>query len=135
MAATLSATNVIQEPQGLSSEAVRRLLKQYGPNEPAPACQYSLILGLLRLFVNPLAIILLIAAGSSMILGQIVDATIIIVMVVLGIALNFVQTYRSQRAIEALRQRVSTTASVLRDGSWQEVPRAEIVLGDLSGLP
>ncbi|MBV8707724.1 MAG: magnesium-translocating P-type ATPase [Acidobacteriaceae bacterium] len=134
MAATLSATDAIQKPQGLSSEAVRRLLKQYGPNEPAPACQYSLILGLLRLFVNPLAIILLIAAGFSMILGQIVDATMIIVMVVLGIALNFVQTYRSQRAIEALRQRVSTTASVLRDGSWQEVPRAEIVLGDLVRL-
>src|SRR4051794_1285073 len=106
MAATLSLTSAIQEPQGLSSETARRLLEQYGPNEPATARPRSLLLGVLLLFVNPLAVILLLAAGFSMFLGQLVDATIIIVMVVLGIVLNFVQTYRSQRAIEALRQQV-----------------------------
>jgi len=89
---------------------------------------------LLALFLNPLTIILLLAAGISSILGQRVDAGIIIVIVVLGVSINFAQTYRSQRAIEHLREHVSLTATVLRDQTWQEVKRHEVVPGDLVRL-
>ena len=69
----------------------------------------ALIQELLILFVNPLVIILLVAGIASGMLGQRVDAGIIIVMVLLGVSINFVQTYRSQRAIERLREHVSLT--------------------------
>jgi P-type Mg2+ transporter len=69
-------------------------------------------------------------------LGQRVDATIIIVMVLLGVSINFVQTYRSQKAIERLRQHVSVSATVLRDGNGQEIKRHEheVVPDDLVRL-
>jgi Mg2+-importing ATPase len=89
---------------------------------------------LLALFLNPLTIILLLAAGISAILGQRVDAGIIIVIVVLGVSINFAQTYRSQRAIEHLREHVSLTSTVLRDQTWQEIKRYEVVPGDLVRL-
>jgi len=67
-------------------------------------------------------------------LGQRVDAGIIIFMVLLGIAINFTQTYRSQQAIERLREHVSLSATVLRDGKWQEIKRHEVVPDDLVRL-
>jgi Mg2+-importing ATPase len=88
----------------------------------------------LLLFLNPLAIVLLIAAGFSAFLGQAVDAAIIVLVVALGNAINFWQTYRSERATERLRQVVMSTASVLRDGEWQEISRRDVVPGDIVRL-
>lgn len=121
-------------PSGLSSEEAKRRLAEFGPNEPARPRRGSAIGRVLLLLINPLALLLLIAAGFSALLGQAVDAAIIAVVVALGATLNFVQTYRSERAIEALRQRVRSTASVLRDGNWQEVPRSTVVPGDVVRL-
>ena len=55
-------------------------------------------------------------------------------MVLLSLALNLVQTYRSRRAAERLRERVAVTATVRRDGLWTSVPRREIVPGDVVRL-
>jgi Mg2+-importing ATPase len=82
------------------------------------------------LFVNPLGIILLIAAVISGFIGQLLDAGIIIAMVFVGVGVNFYQTYRSKIAIESLRARVAPTATVLRDGRWQEMDRKKLVPGD-----
>jgi Mg2+-importing ATPase len=67
-------------------------------------------------------------------LGQTADSLIIALVVLLGNAINFWQTYRSQHAIERLRQSVMSTASVLRDGDWKEIPRREVVPGDVVRL-
>jgi Mg2+-importing ATPase len=66
--------------------------------------------------------------------GEIVNASIIVTIVVLSMALNFIQTYRSHRAVRRLRQGIVLTATALRDGSWIEVPRREIVPGDVVRL-
>ncbi|MFL6451886.1 MAG: magnesium-translocating P-type ATPase [Bryobacteraceae bacterium] len=118
-------------PAGLSSAEAERRLQQYGPNEPATRKGRSGLLAFLLLFLNPLSALLLIAATFSVFLGQVVDACIIFLVVALGTGLNFLQTYRSERAIELLRHQVRTTVSVLRDNRWQEVPRQTIVPGDL----
>jgi len=55
-------------------------------------------------------------------------------MVLLSVALNFFQTFRSQRAVEQLRTGVAPTATVLRDGNWVELPRRELVPGDIIRL-
>ncbi len=119
---------------GLSSQEAQDLLSKWGPNDPTPVRRGALAVELLILFLNPLVIILLVASAASAILGQPVDASIIFVMVLLGVTINFVQTYRSQRAIQRLREHVSLTATVLRDGTWQEIRRHEVVPGDLIRL-
>jgi P-type Mg2+ transporter len=129
-----SAADAAKAFTGLTSKEAQERLSQYGPNEPTPVAHGAIARELLALLVNPLVIILLIAAVISGVLGQTADAGIIFVMVVLGVSINFVQTYRSQRAIEHLREHVSLTATVLRDQTWQEVKRREVVPGDLVRL-
>jgi Mg2+-importing ATPase len=63
-----------------------------------------------------------------------VNATLIAGMVLLSVSLNFVQTYRSQRAAQRLREGVAPRATVLRDGVWSEIPRREVVVGDVIRL-
>lgn len=116
--------------RGLSSQEAKLRLARFGPNEPASAQHTSAIRQFLRLFLNPLVIILLLASIVSASLGDAINASIIIVMVLLGVTLNFAQTYRSQRAVERLRAEVAPTASVLRDGTWVELPRRVLVPGD-----
>ncbi len=119
---------------GLSSQEAAEALAKFGPNDPTPKRRGAFAVELLSLFFNPLVVILLVASVISAVLGQKVDAAIIILLVLLGITINFVQTYRSQRAIERLRHHVSLTATVLRDGQWHELKRQLIVPGDVIRL-
>jgi Mg2+-importing ATPase len=120
--------------KGLSSEEVSRHLAEHGFNEPVVRRQPGAILQFLHFFANPLVIILLIAGGISAAAGDPVNAAIIVVVVLLSVSLNFVQASRSQRAAEQLRKEVAPTATALRDGEWCEIPRREIVAGDVIRL-
>ena len=128
-------TKQVEEPsdasKGLSSQEAATRLSQYGPNDPAPAKHGSSARELLLLFLNPLVVILLIASLASFILGDAADSVIILVLVSLGVTINFVQTYRSQQVINKLRENVTPTATVLRDGAWQEIRRRDVVPGDI----
>ncbi|MGH9930481.1 MAG: magnesium-translocating P-type ATPase [Pyrinomonadaceae bacterium] len=119
---------------GLTSKEASRRLSQLGPNEPVSSRRTSGLIQILFLFLNPLAIILLLASAISAAVGEVLNASIIALMVLLSAALNFFQTYRSQRAVERIRKEVAPTASVLRDGNWQRVPRRELVPGDVIKL-
>jgi P-type Mg2+ transporter len=119
---------------GLTSIEAARGLAEHGPNEPAPTRRLSVVIEFGRLFANPLVLILLVASVVSAWVGQDVDAGIIITIVLLSVTVNFWQSYRSQRAADRLRASVAPTATALRDGTWQEVPRREIVPGDVVRL-
>jgi P-type Mg2+ transporter len=119
---------------GLTSQQAAERLAQFGPNDPVSSRRRSGVVQLLLLFLNPLVVILLIAATAAGFLGQVADASIIVTMVLLGIVINFVQTYRSEKAAQRLREQVTPTASVLRDGQWQEIHRHDVVPGDLIRL-
>ena len=120
--------------QGLTSEEARKRLDKYGPNDTSGMKRDSAYVQFLRLFLNPLIIILLIASLISAILGDPVDAGIIFVIVLLSNILNFVQTYRSQKAVDKLRSSVAPTATVLRDGKWIEIQSRDLVPGDMIRL-
>jgi Mg2+-importing ATPase len=120
--------------KGLSSDEARRRLAEFGPNEPAPVQRATVVKQLLLLFANPLVIILLIASLISATIGDVVNASIIIVIVLLSSALNFIQTARSQRTSERLRKEVAPVATALRDGEWRVIPRREVAPGDLIQL-
>jgi len=119
---------------GLTSEGARARLAQTGFNEPAGTKRRSLIAQILGMFTNPLVLILLIASLATALLGDIVNASVIAAIVLLSVALDFTQTFRSQRAAERLREQVAPTATVLRDGEWGEQPRRELVRGDIIRL-
>ncbi len=121
-------------PQGLSGAEARARLKRYGFNEPVTQKRTSLLLRFLSFFANPLALILLLAAIVTRILGDRVNSTVIIVMVILSALLDFIQTVRSQNAASKLQDRVAPTATAVRDGKDTEVPRREIVPGDVVKL-
>jgi Mg2+-importing ATPase len=120
--------------KGLREDEAAERLRQFGSNDPAPRPQSELLFELLLLFVNPLVVILLIASILSVVLGQHADAVIIFVIAMSSVAINFFQTYRSGKAIRKLREHVSLTATVMRDGTWRDIRRDEIVPGDLVRL-
>jgi Mg2+-importing ATPase len=117
---------------GLNGVESARRLAEYGPNEAAPIRRLSPLIQLVQLFANPLVIVLLAASAIAGFLGQHVDTLIIVTMVILGVAINFWQSYRSQMAADQLRMSVNPTATVLRDDIWQETPRRNVVPGDHS---
>ncbi|MDB4974835.1 MAG: magnesium-translocating P-type ATPase [Myxococcaceae bacterium] len=119
---------------GLSSTEAARRLDQYGPNDPTPKKQRSHLVELLLQFANPLVAILLFASIVSAFVGELLNATIVIVIVFLSVAINFVQTFRSQRSADRLRATVAPTATVLRDGLFAEIHRVDVVPGDVVRL-
>ena len=119
---------------GLTAQEAEARLSKFGLNDPSSTRHGVFIIELLHLFLNPLVIILLVASVISAFLGQRVEAELIFVIVVFSVTIDFVQTYRSQRAIQRLQEHVSLTATALRDGRWQEIKRHEIVPGDIVRL-
>src|SRR6516225_3061327 len=120
--------------RGLTAAEVSERLREFGPNDPAPGRRGALFHELLLLFVNPLVVILLIDSILSAVLGQRTDAVIIFVIAMSSVAINFFQTYRSGTAIRRLQDHVCLTASVLRDETWQEIRRDQVVPGDIVRL-
>jgi Mg2+-importing ATPase len=89
---------------------------------------------ILSWLANPLVLILLAASVLSAALGETANALLIGGMVLLSVTLNFFQTYRSHRAVERLAESVTPRASALRDGAWTEIPRRDLVVGDVIRL-
>jgi Mg2+-importing ATPase len=116
---------------GLSSEEAEKRLKIYGYNELAKRKKRAAIIEFLSHFRSPLVIILLMAGLISGFLGEIVNVIIIFSIVLVSVLLDFYQESKAERAAEMLRERVKTTATVLRDGVKSEVKLSEIVPGDI----
>ena len=118
-------------PTGLSaSEAVRRL-EQYGPNELQAAGKIRPLDILIEQFKNIFVVILLVATVISVLLGHGIESLAIAVIVLFAVLLGFVQEYRAERAIEALREMAAPTATVLRDGREVEITARNLVPGDV----
>ena len=119
---------------GLTSGEARKRLEEYGPNEPVPRRRLSAFAQFGHLFANPLVIILLVASAISASLGQRVDASIIVTIVLLSVSINFWQSYRSQQAADRLHASVAPTATLFRDGRWREESLRTVVPGDVFRL-
>ncbi|HTY52183.1 MAG TPA: magnesium-translocating P-type ATPase [Methanomicrobiales archaeon] len=116
---------------GLSTEEAEERRREYGPNEVPGKRKRGVATEFLSHFRNPLVVILLIAGGISVIVGDATDAAIIFTIVLVSVVIDFFQEYRAQGAVALLRQRIVTTATVLRDGAKHEVPLADLVPGDI----
>jgi Mg2+-importing ATPase len=119
---------------GLSNPEAQRRLAASGPNEFTRTGLRFKAFEWLRVSANPLVVILLFAGAASAFLGEVADATIIAGIVFLSSALNFWQSFRSETAVRKLKEKVAPTATVQRDRAWVELPRREVVVGDVVRL-
>jgi P-type Mg2+ transporter len=119
------------EPPGLSPEEAARRLAHDGPNEVAAGTSRPALRILRRQVESPLVLVLIGVAIVSRLLGESVEAVVILLVVALNALLGFVQEYRAERALEALRRLVTRTARLRRGGATVEVPAAQVVNGDL----
>ena len=117
--------------QGLAEGEVKQRIETYGTNELKKEEGISPFTLFINQFKNILIIILLIATVLSALVGETFDAALILVIVVFCAALGFVQEYRAERALEALKKMLSPTITVLRGGKEEEVPSKDLVPGDI----
>jgi Ca2+-transporting ATPase len=120
--------------EGLTPDEAKKRLAQYGPNELAEKKRISPFMLWLEQFRDFLIIILLVAAALSAILGEVTDAIVIFVIVLFATTLGFIQEYRAERSMEALKRMAAPTSSVIRNGQEIEIPAREIVPGDIVTL-
>jgi Ca2+-transporting ATPase len=116
---------------GLTSAQARRLAEEHGPNDlphrgPTPAWRV-----LLAQIVSPLVLLLLGSSAVAASLGHWVDASAIFTIVSINAVVGFVQEYRAERAVLALRELTARRARVLRDGRPQMITATEVVPGDV----
>ena len=119
------------QPGGLPSNEAEKRLAEYGPNELQATRRISPWEILLEQFKNVLILILLGATALSLFLGHGIESIVIAIIVLFAVGLGFVQEYRAERAIEALKQMAAPTASVLRNGEEVKIPARELVPGDV----
>jgi len=116
---------------GLSSEECRKRVDQYGSNELVRIARTPWYKVFLRQFTNVLILILFVAAGISLVIGEMGDAITILVIIVLNGILGFIQEYKAENAIEALRKMLHPSCKVLRESKEQIIDAKELVPGDI----
>jgi len=119
---------------GLSNEEAERRLAEFGPNELSEREGFTKLGVLWNQLRSPLLLLLLFAAGVSVVTGEWVDAVIVLAIVVASVGIGYTREYRAQSAAAELRARVQVHASVLRGGEPRAVPIGEIVPGDVALL-
>jgi Mg2+-importing ATPase len=131
----LDAVSAIQAlsgtEKGLSQSSAEERLKSYGPNTLKAASRSSVILLFLSQFKSPVTLLLIGAAGLSMGLGDLMDATIILVIILISSFLGFWQEKGAAHAVEELLKMVQIRCRILRDGTESERPVDTVVPGDV----
>lgn len=116
---------------GLSSNEIRDRRQKYGANVLVETTHRSILLRILDQLRNPLTLILIVAAAFSFWMESALDGSIIIIIVVMSVALNFVQEYKADNAAAKLKAALANTCNVMRDGKEQVVSPASLVPGDI----
>ena len=120
--------------KGLLLFEAKHRLEKFGPNTVTAQKQKSALQRLLLQFHQPLIYILLAAAFVTLFLQEWVDSSVIFGVVIVNAIIGFVQESKAEKAIESLRQMMTTHTNVLRDGKWQEIDAVNLVVGDVVQL-
>jgi len=117
--------------KGLSNSEAKARIEKYGYNKIESKKKISPFVILLQQFNDPMIWILIAAALISALLGEMVDFWVILAILIANAVIGFVQEYKAEKAIEALKKLASLKAVVLRNGEEQEVNAEELVPGDI----
>eukprot|EP01136_Pigoraptor_vietnamica_P045249 Opistho-1_new@22980 len=117
--------------KGLTATEARRRLGEYGYNELSGKSGPSVFKIFFWNFVNAMNIILMLAFGISLGVGDYAEATVVGIVIVTNTLIGFFQEFRSEKTMEALRKLSSPTARIMRDGELAIDLAPEIVPGDI----
>lgn len=123
--------SVQTQPEGLTRAEAQRRLAQYGHNQLLEKKKLPPWMIFFNQFRDFMILILMAAAVLSGVMGDITDTIIILIIVVLNALIGFIQEYRAEKAMEALKRMSLTKAIVLRDGQKQVLSSLELVPGDI----
>ncbi len=118
-------------PEGLSAAEAARRLERYGRNELEERGLRSPWAVLAGQFTEAMVLVLLAAAAVSLAVGEITDAIMVLIIVLLNALLGFTQEYRAERAMAALKKLSVPTVRVRREGETRQVEAATLVPGDV----
>ena len=116
---------------GLTDAEAKERLKQVGPNTLAEAEKISRLQILLHQFKSPLIYILLIAAVVTAFLEEYKDTGVILAILLINAIVGYIQEYKAEKNVRALRSMVVARARVLRDGKEMEINGENVVPGDI----
>jgi Ca2+-transporting ATPase len=116
---------------GLKAEEAGRRLREYGPNSLPEEGGISRLRIVLHQFTSPLIYILVVAAVVTFILGEYIDTGVIAAVLIINAIVGYLQEFKAETSIKALRHMVVAKARVVREGREFEIPAEELVPGDL----
>ncbi len=117
--------------KGITSTRSEQLLAEYGPNVLEEARKKPLWKMFLRQFTDFMILVLVAAAVVAGVVGDITDTIVILVIILTNAVIGFVQEYRAEKAMDALKKMAANTATVVRDGETVQVEAAQLVPGDV----
>ena len=119
------------QKEGLSSAEAKARLEKYGLNKLKEQKKDSPLKIFLSQFLDVLIFMLIIAAIASYMIGNHLDAVVIVVVVIINSIIGFIQEYRAENAMEKLKSLVTTVAHVKRDGTLKRIPGENLAIGDI----
>ncbi len=130
-----SIENIIDElhssPHGLSGDEARKRLEKYGLNVLKEKKKKTPFMMFLDQFKDFMILVLIAAAIISGIIGELSDTIAIVVIVILNAVIGFIQEYRAEKAMAALKKMAAPTATVIREGKPADISASELVPGDI----
>ncbi|MCL2156997.1 MAG: cation-translocating P-type ATPase [Methanobrevibacter sp.] len=117
--------------EGLTQNEANERLAKYGKNELIEDEKDHPVKLFIMQFVDILILLLIIAAIAAFFVGEVVDSIVILVVVVLNAVIGFIQEYRAEKAMEKLKNLVSTEGVVKRDGELEKIPATQLTIGDI----
>jgi magnesium-transporting ATPase (P-type) len=116
---------------GLRAEEVSARLNKYGPNRLPTAGKRSPLMRFLMQINNVLIYVLLAAAVGKLLLGEWLDASVILGVVIINALLGFIQEGKAEKALDSIRNMLSSEAMAVREGNTRMIPAEELVPGDV----
>jgi len=117
--------------KGLSSKRAAHLLEKNGLNEIPKGVEFSYPFAILRQFLNPLAIILILAAIATVFLKEYIDAGVVLIALIINVTIGVTQEGKAAHIFSSLEKAQDTETTVIRDGKKHNIPTNRLVAGDI----
>ena len=116
---------------GLNDDVIASKLEEFGKNELVAKKNAHPLIIFFKQFIDVMVLVLVVAAIISAFIGEPSDTIVIVIILILNAVIGFVQEYRAEKAMEALRKMAAPVSFVIRGGKTRQLPLAEIVPGDV----
>lgn len=118
-------------PSGLDAITASERLIEHGQNQIEDSKKKSILQMILSQLTDFMILILIAAAIISGIVGDLTDTIIILAIIILNAVVGFIQEYRAEKAMEALKKMAANLARILREGKMMDIPASDLVPGDV----